>query len=233
MNTARRTPERLTDLAIARIKEMIAGGKLQPGQRLAREQDLARELGLSRNSLREAVRALTLINVLEARQGDGTYVTSLEPRLLLDGVAFATHLMRDRQLLEVWEVRRLLEPAAAAFAAARMSAEQHAGLRARLEQLRTAADVDELMRADEEFHRYICEAAGNSVLASMLETLSSQTLRARALRKATDDHHRAAVFAEHEPIYEAIVARDPDLARAAAAVHVADGELWLRRSLGS
>jgi len=112
-------PERLTDVAIARVKEMITSGKHVAGQRLPREQDLARELGLSRNSLREAVRALTLINVLEARQGDGTYVTSLEPHLLFDGIAFVTHLLRDHQMLEVWEVRRLLEPAATALAAAR------------------------------------------------------------------------------------------------------------------
>ncbi|MBV8601002.1 MAG: FadR family transcriptional regulator, partial [Candidatus Eremiobacteraeota bacterium] len=71
------TPQRRTDVAIARIKAMIASGELAPGQRLPNEQDLARELGLSRNSLREAVRALTMIKVLEPRQGDGTYVTSL------------------------------------------------------------------------------------------------------------------------------------------------------------
>jgi DNA-binding FadR family transcriptional regulator len=228
---AKRAPARLTDLAIERIKDMIVAGKLVAGQRLPREQDLAHELGLSRNSLREAVRALTLINVLEARQGDGTYVTSLEPRLLLDAVAFATHLMRDHQLLEVWEVRRLLEPSAAALAAARMTDGQHIELRERLDRLRSASDLGELMRADAEFHRFISRCAGNSVLESMLETLSSQTLRARALRKATDEQHRQAVYDEHLPIYEAIAARDPELARAASAVHVADGESWLRRSM--
>jgi GntR family transcriptional regulator, transcriptional repressor for pyruvate dehydrogenase complex len=223
--------KRLTDVAIARVKEMITSGKLVPGQRLPREQDLARELGLSRNSLREAVRALTLIKVLEARQGDGTYVTSLEPRLLFDAVAFITNLLRDHQMVEVWEVRRLLEPAATALAAARMTDADHLELAQRLERFRVATTADEVMHADVEFHRWIYTCAHNSVLESVLETLSMQTLQVRTWRKATDPVHRQAAYGEHRQIYRAIVARDPELARATAAMHVAEGELWLRQSM--
>ena len=74
----------LTDEAIGKIKDMIVSGRVRPGEKLPREADLAAELGLSRNSLREAVKALTLINVLDVRQGDGTYATSLAPSLLLE-----------------------------------------------------------------------------------------------------------------------------------------------------
>jgi GntR family transcriptional repressor for pyruvate dehydrogenase complex len=230
MNVPDRAP-RVTDVAIARVKEMITSGKLVAGQRLPREQDLARELGLSRNSLREAVRALTLINVLETRQGDGTYVTSLEPGLLFDGIAFVTHLLRDHQMLEVWEVRRLLEPAATALAAARMSVGDHAVLAERIEQFRVATNADEVMRADVEFHRFIYKCAGNTVLESILETLSLQTLQLRTWRKATDASHRRAALEEHLQIYRAILARDPELARATSAMHVAEGESWLRHSI--
>jgi GntR family transcriptional regulator, transcriptional repressor for pyruvate dehydrogenase complex len=226
-------PERLTDLAITRIKDMIAAGKLVPGQRLPREQDLARELGLSRNSLREAVRALTMIKVLETRQGDGTYVTSLDPRLLLDAVAFVTHLLRDHQVVEVWEVRRLLEPAATALAAARMTDADHAALAERFARFEAAVSVDDVMQADIEFHRFIHRCAGNSVLESLLDTLSTQTLRVRAWRKETDELHRRAVLEEHRGMFHAILARDPELARAASAMHVAEGESWLRNSLAT
>ena len=68
---------RVTDEAIEKIKEMVVSGELEPGQRLPKEDALASRLGLSRNSLREAVRALTFVRILDVRQGDGTYVTSL------------------------------------------------------------------------------------------------------------------------------------------------------------
>ena len=77
----------LTDQAIAKIKDLIMSGEFAADSKLPKEQVLADRLGLSRNSLREAVRALTLIGVLEPRVGDGTYVTSLEPELLLTGMA--------------------------------------------------------------------------------------------------------------------------------------------------
>jgi len=68
------------------------------------------------------------------------------------------------------------------------------------------------------------------VLESVIETMSIRTLRVRAWRKAMDEVHRRAAFEEHRPIYDAIVARDPELARATSAMHVAEGEMWLRRS---
>src|SRR4051812_5807681 len=114
----------VTDEAIERIKEMIVSGALRPGERLPREADLAAQLGLSRSSLREAVRALSLMKVLDVRQGDGTYVTSLEPSLLLDALSFVVEVHHDTTVLEFFEVRRLLEPHAVAMAALRMDEPQ-------------------------------------------------------------------------------------------------------------
>jgi GntR family transcriptional regulator, transcriptional repressor for pyruvate dehydrogenase complex len=116
----------LTDEAIGKIKEMIISGRVRPGEKLPREADLAAELGLSRNSLREAVKALTLVNVLDVRQGDGTYATSLAPSLLLEALSFIVDFHRDDTVLEFFEVRRILEPAATGAAAVRMSAEEKA-----------------------------------------------------------------------------------------------------------
>src|SRR6186713_912297 len=99
----------LTDEAILRIKEMIVSGELGPGDRLPKEADLAERLGLSRNSLREAVKALSLIRVLDVRQGDGTYVTSLDSNLLLESLSFVVDFHRDDTVLEFLEVRRILE----------------------------------------------------------------------------------------------------------------------------
>src|SRR5919198_5350345 len=99
----------VTDEAIEKIKGMIVSGALRPGERLPRESELAAELGLSRNSLREAVRALSQLRVLEVRQGDGTYVSSLEPGLLLESTGFISHLLLGETEVELYEVRRILE----------------------------------------------------------------------------------------------------------------------------
>ena len=107
----------LTDEAIEKIREMIVSGQLQPGQRLPREADLAVRLGLSRSSLREAVRALSLVRILDVRRGDGTYVSSLAADSLLDALTFIIEFHRDASVLELLEVRRILEPAATARAA--------------------------------------------------------------------------------------------------------------------
>src|SRR6476646_10126280 len=110
----------VTDGAIDKIRELIVSGSWGPGDRLPRETELAAELGLSRNSLREAVRALSQLRVLEVRQGDGTYVSSLEPDLLLESTGFVSHLLLGETAVALSEVRRILEAAAAALAAARI-----------------------------------------------------------------------------------------------------------------
>src|SRR6201982_1979749 len=88
----RRSGGSVTDDAIERMRELVASGTWGPGTRLPREVDLAKQLGLSRNSLREAVRALSLARVLEVRQGDGKVVSSLEPGEFLEPTLFATDL---------------------------------------------------------------------------------------------------------------------------------------------
>ncbi|MDB4981664.1 MAG: transcriptional regulator, GntR family, partial [Myxococcales bacterium] len=139
-----RTRSGLAESAIAQISERIASGEWGPGARLPREADLAEELGLSRNSLREAVRALSLVRVLDVRQGDGTYVSSLEPSLLLGETArFAVPLLGTRDVLELFEVRRLLEPGAAALAATRIDDTLRAQLRLELTRMYDAGDIVE------------------------------------------------------------------------------------------
>src|SRR4051794_32780873 len=107
----------VTDRAIERIQDLVRTGSLPPGSRLPPEQELAAQLGVGRSSIREAVKALELIRVLDVRRGDGTYVTSLEPHVLLEGVGFAVDLVQDDGILEVAEIRRLVEPIATGLAA--------------------------------------------------------------------------------------------------------------------
>src|SRR5438309_4931136 len=174
---ARRNPS-VTDEAIDSIQGLVISGSWGPGDPLAKETELAAQLGLSRNSLREAVRALSQLRVLEVRQGDGTYVTSLEPELLLESTSFVSHLLVGESALELFEVRRLLEGAAAALAAARIDEAGKEALRTRLVRMIESATVEELVQADVDFHAVIARATGNTFLTSLLASLSSRTLRA-------------------------------------------------------
>jgi DNA-binding FadR family transcriptional regulator len=222
----------VTDEAITKIKEMIVSGDLRPGDRLPREADLAERLGLSRNSLREAVKALSLIHVLDVRQGDGTYVTSLEPSLLMGAMEFVVDFHRDDTVLQFLEVRRIIEPAATAMAASRMSDADIQDLRHHLDELAEAPSVDELVASDLEFHRKIARGSGNPVVASLLDSLSGPTQRARVWRGLTQSGAVERTMAEHHAIVEAIASRQDDVARSWATVHIAGIELWLRQALG-
>lgn len=217
----------VTDEAIEKIKAMITSGALRAGDRLPKEADLAAALGLSRNSLREAVRALALVNILDVRRGDGTYVTSLEPHILLEALNFIVDFHRDDTVLEFLQVRRILEPAATAMAAERISPEEVKGLQALLDSLGSNPDPEELVEKDMEFHRRIVVSAGNSVLASLLESMYGPMTRARVWRGITQTGTLTRTLAEHRAILDALTARDPEAARAWATVHIAGVEQWL------
>ena len=221
----------LTDEAILKIKEMILAGDLKPGDRLPPEKELGEALGLSRSSLREAVKALEIIRVLDVRRGDGTYVTSLSPSLLLDALSFVVDVHQDDSVLELFEVRRILEPAAAVLATPRMTGADIAHLRELLAQVDGVPSVDELVANDIVFHRYISERSGNAYLTRMLDALSSSTLRARVWRGLTQEGSVQRTLTEHRAIVDALEVGDTELVAAQMTVHVSGVAAWLRRAL--
>jgi GntR family transcriptional repressor for pyruvate dehydrogenase complex len=223
----------VTERGITKIRDLIIAGELGPGSRLPPEHELAAQLKLSRNTAREAVRALVTARVLDVRRGDGTYVTSLKPDLLLEGIGFAVDLMQDDTWLEVLEVRRYLEPAAVALAATRIDQPALEALEACLGRMRAADGLEELVVHDAEFHNRVAAAGGNQTLAALLEGLSSKTLRARVWRGIIDGEVAEQTVAQHTDIFTALRAGDPNLAQAAAVVHVLTTETWFRRVLAS
>ncbi|MFF3402905.1 FadR/GntR family transcriptional regulator [Streptomyces sp. NPDC002659] len=226
----------LTDKAIERIRELVRSGVLPPGSKLPPEPELAAQLGLSRNLAREAVKALAVARVLEVRRGDGTYVTSLQPSLLLEGLSGAVELLQidPGALLDLAEVRRLLEPAATALAATRISDAGLTEVERHLEAMREARDdVERFNVHDAAFHRAVVAATGNESLLTLLEGVSGRTLRARVLRGTVDAEAAAQTLADHEAIFAALANRDAALCQAAALLHVSNTEQWLRQHLES
>jgi GntR family transcriptional repressor for pyruvate dehydrogenase complex len=222
----------VTDRAIARIRELISTGALPPGTRLPPENELAAQLGISRSSIREAVKALELARVLDVRQGDGTYVTSLQPHLLIEGLGFAMDLVQHEASLEVVEVRRLWEPPATGLAAERIGDDALERLAEHVDSMeRVGDDVEALVQHDVAFHSAIFAATGNRTLASILDGLSSRTVRARTWRGVLEADAAPETIREHRAILAAVAAHDRTLAEAAALLHVNTSESWIRSVL--
>lgn len=221
----------LTEAAIQQVRHLIATGQLVPGQRLPPEPELAESLGTSRSTVREAVRALVTARVLDVRRGDGTFVTSLRPELLLAGIGAAADLLQGGFTLELLEVRRILEPAATRMAATRISDATLAELDACLHRMSAAGSHDELVQYDEDFHQLVATTTGNATLASMLTGVSSRTTRGRAWRGIVEAGATERTISEHAAILSALRARDPQLAEAAALLHVSTTEAWFRSVL--
>lgn len=207
------------DDAIATIKAMIIEGKLQPHQRMPSEQQLATGLGVSRPTLREATRALIALNILEARHGDGTYVTSLAPELLAEPIDFLLHVEK-KNLGTLVETREVLEAGVAALAAVRATEDDINYMKATVEEYgRSLSSAARCIELDQRFHGELASAARSPILASMISTVSmlaatsrKTTARDAAIRKQSDSDHRA--------ILAAVIARDPERARKEMVAHL-------------
>jgi GntR family transcriptional repressor for pyruvate dehydrogenase complex len=225
-----------SEVVVDGIKTMITGGRLTAGSRLPVEKDLAEELGVSRGSLREGVRALVLMGVLETRQGDGTYVTSLEPATLLGPLAVLVDLQRPGNMVDLMAVRRVLEVEAAGRAALRISDAELAeadDVLAQMEAMikRDVVDHDAVMEADVAFHRVIANASGNPTLSALIDGVASRTVRARLWRALHEEGVESRTHAEHHAILAALRARDPDAARLRMGVHLLGVEEYLSAQL--
>src|SRR6478672_3644508 len=218
----------VTDEAIARIRDLIRSGGLRPGDRLPPEKELSESLGLSRNSLREAVKALEMINVLDVRRGDGTYVTNLQPRSAMDAMSFVLELRADETILDLLEVRRILEAAAGANAAAQVTPGDLVELRDLLSQVGPQSGVEELVAHDLAFHRRIATIGGNEFLCDLLDVVAGRTSRVRVWRGITQAGAIERTLGEHRAILAALAQHDPALASGRLSAHVSGVEDWVR-----
>jgi DNA-binding FadR family transcriptional regulator len=193
----------LTDDAITSIKQMILSGQVGPGEKLPREKELATRLQEIPDP------QLSIIS--------------------LETMSLAVDLMQNRTLVELFEVRRIIEPAATALAAGRIDKEDLRRLEETLGRMDAAENVEELVEADDDFHRTVAGATGNAALAALLQNLYGRTLRARIWRGLAEEGALDRTRISHRAIYGAISNRDAELARSAATMHIAEVEAWFRR----
>ncbi|UJP09954.1 FadR family transcriptional regulator [Microbacterium sp. KUDC0406] len=217
------------DTALHGLRSLIADGALRPGDRLPSEGELCEQLGVSRGSLREAIRMLAALGVLETRHGSGSYVGELRAADLISSLSLTVGLLPMAGVLELTELRRALEPHVAALAAARIDPETVERLDALLAELEASDDFEQHSRLDHEFHMSIATVAGQDALTSLLDVLRSRS-RAYRLSDASDAAElKRNSDVGHRAILRGLADGDPVAASAAASAHVADTAYWVRK----
>jgi GntR family transcriptional repressor for pyruvate dehydrogenase complex len=201
------------------VRRQIEEGGLKAGDRLPPERDLARQIGVSRPSLRSGLRSLQAMGVIRARQGSGTYVADGPPRLGEGPLQFLAALhgfTRD----EMFEARRVLEVGTAGLAAERATAEQVTAMAEEVASMfASLEDPQAYLRHDVQFHRAVAAGSQNPVLATLIDTIAELVYetRRRTVERATDLRQSAEM---HRRIYRAIKDRDAERARTEMSEHL-------------
>jgi len=204
--------------AAEHLRKLIASGALSPGDKLPSERALASRLGVSRPTLREAVRGLVIMGLLETRHGAGTFVVHRTPPE--GGGLTVTIDLADAPVEELFEIRLLLEPSVTERAAARISDAELDELREMLRRMETEiGEPSAFALIDAQFHRVIHVAARNATMLSLLDGIHDLALRGRSISTTRSDVRRRTLH-EHRAILDALETRDPVLAREAMAAHL-------------
>jgi GntR family transcriptional repressor for pyruvate dehydrogenase complex len=212
-------PRRIYEDIVRQIQGLIGERHLQPGDRLPSERELAELLSVSRASVREALRVLSAMGLVEVRSGDGTFVrhghTPLDPSVW--------SLLREREFLrDLLEARRIVEEEVVALAVQRATQDdidQMQELLNRRERELAAGKHD--LETDLQFHQMVAEATRNPVLVSLVRTLCEMWLQSReATGRAPTSPHKAQEF--HQALVEAIRMRNEPLARGVMHRHMED-----------
>jgi len=232
---------RAVSVEVARvITKAIESQRLRPGDRLPPERDLSSMLTVSRTSVRDALKVLAGMGVLQIRRNNGVFVADAADRHI-DGEAKAALSTANRPLSELFELRRVLETQASAWAAERASLEQLRQIDAVYGRFSLMLTRDNLTREqanafDVEIHALIAEASGNSIVAQIVADLRAAAERERGSLDSLRPERVAANVADFGAIVDALRHRDAEAARAAMLEHLDRGQgsiLELREALGT
>ncbi len=217
----------LSEKIVERLLNLIRERQLRPGDRLPPERELAPMMGVSRPSLREALRALSVMKVVQNRQGSGTYITSLKPELFVHHLEFI-FTINDATFIDLFEARKIIEVGLVALAAQAISEGQLAALDEYLK--RSAASVDapeEFLQIDLQLHRLIMEAAGNRTLTLFMQSINQINIASRHRTNELPEVRRQTLK-DHKAIVAALRKHDPEAAASAMRAHLAHVENKLK-----
>jgi DNA-binding FadR family transcriptional regulator len=218
--------QRLYEQVAGQVTDLVARGEFKPGDRLPPERDLAKLLGVSRPTVREAMIALEIAGLVEVRVGAGAFVTVKAKNGTTNGRLFEG---AGSSPLELIAARRTIEPEVAALAAQLGTPTEIAAIAETVKLIAAAQDTPSHRAADHQFHVCIALASHNSVLTAIVDECWAEMYSPMFERMGAitgliaarcSPQQRDTTVAEHQAVYRAIAAHDPEAARAAMDAHL-------------
>ena len=211
------------------LLDYILSGHVGAGEKLPSERQLSESLGVSRSVVREGIKSLGLLGLIEFRHGGGTYLRSAESDLLPQVIEWGL-LLGERRVSDLIEARQELEEIVTKFAATRRTEEQLAEIKRNLEAMKAAKTTDEFVTADVAFHLSVAAASNNGALSNMHTSIAA-LLRVWIHRVMDAAESFDPSYQEHVPVYEAIARGDVAAASAAAKAHMDGASARLMETL--
>lgn len=224
-------PKKIYEEVSEAILSMIKDGTLKPGDKLLSVHQLAEQFQVGRSAVREALSALRAMGLIEMKQGEGTYVKSFDASSLTMSLNH-TLLMKQEDIVNLLEVRKVLEVGAVRVAAARRTEENLHNMQHWLcEMKRGAGDEKAGEEADFRFHMSIAEASHNSILLELMNHVSEMIAEAigetRRILLYGEQTTAERLLEEHQKIYDLVLERDVDRAQQAMLEHLTNVELMM------
>jgi len=219
---------------VDQIRQLIIDGHLKPGDKLPAERDLVESFKVSRSSIREALSALEMMGLLEVRTGEGTFIKKIKPESMLSSLAWSLYLDKG-SVLEMLEVRKMIEVQAVGYAAQRATVKEINELAQTLENMKNNLNNSEIIseKADLKFHYTIAIATHNKITIRLMDTIVDNLhhlMRATRSKLYEGKYTPELLYQEHVTIYEAILNKDIEGARQQMLIHLSGVEDEIMKS---
>lgn len=206
---------------IEQVRNMIIDGTLKKGDKLPTERDLAAQLNVSRTSVREALRALEVIGLVESRQGEGNFIRENFQDSLFEPLSMM-FLLEESKPKDILELRRIVEVETAALSAQKITNEDIISIMGLVAKMKNTLNEDTNAELDKEFHYKIAKSSGNLLVVSILNVIStlmdSFIKDARGIILSNKDNFQK-LNKQHEDIFNALSSHDPNAASSSMRRH--------------
>lgn len=214
-------PKKIYQLIVEQIQDMIMTGELKSGDKLPSERSLAEQFDASRSSIREAMRSLEILGVLESRQGEGNFVRDTTDGEWLEPISVMFKLSNGT-FEEILEMRMIIETESAALAAVRMNKEERRALKAIMDGIRVSDSEEERAALDQDFHVMLAKGSKNILIMTVMQAINTilknfieEARKSINVWSAESD----LLLEQHQNICNAVILGQSEQAREAMNVH--------------